>query len=103
MKLDKERLKEAIRNNENVADMIFKGVIKYLQQPLLSIFVKAMIRDNWDVVEYYLASPQNLRREILRYHRDIELYNLLHSREGISWLNRNCKEAYIKLYNYTWS
>ena len=103
MKLDKERLKRAIRNNENVADIIFKGVIRYLQQPLFSIFVKAMIRDNWDVVEYYLANPLNLRKEILRHHRDRELYSLLHSREGISWLNRNCKEAYIKLYNYVWS
>lgn len=60
-----------------------------------------ILRNYWDLVEYYLVYPENLRKLIIEIHPDFK--NVLYSKEGIEWLNENCKRSYKKLYEYTWS
>lgn len=62
--------------------------------------IQTIFKCYWDVVEYFLVNPRNLRAEILKAHPD--LADILYSEKGIRWLNETCKRGYKRIYEYTW-
>lgn len=96
----KEDLEKAIKNKICVDNILFNHFSPYLESPLKPI-IKTIFRLYWDIVEFFLLNPKNLRDLIIECKP--ELKELLESKEGIEWLNKNCKEGYKKTYAYCWS
>jgi len=99
-KIDKNLVIQAIKSKIYVENILFNHFSPYLNSSLKPLIV-LVFRTYWDLIEFYLTEPENLRKLIVETHP--ELKDILYSKEGIEWLNENCKRSYKKIYFYTWS
>jgi hypothetical protein len=95
--IDRERLVWSIEHDFDVVTAALNhfGLGHSQVSPLL----KTVLRMNWDRIEETLTDV-NIMRDILLEKE--ELNDILHSEEGISYLNRCCKSAYQTIYNFVW-
>jgi hypothetical protein len=93
-------LVNTIKQKIYIDNILFNHFSPYLESPLKPL-IKLLFQAYWDVVEKYLLYPENLRN--LLVSAKPELKQLLFSKDGIKWLNENCKRGYHKIYKYTWT
>jgi len=94
-KLKSKDIISAIESNRNIVDELFSYLFKL---PFQGLIIN-IIRNNWDLVEYYL-NPRVLLNELIITHP--ELKDFLLRKETIEWINKSCIEGYRKLYFLIW-
>jgi len=91
---------QAIQKNETVDLILFNHFSSFMENPALKPLIQSIFKLHWDIVEYFLTNPENLRNELISTHP--ELKQILYSPQGIKWLNETCKRGYERIYRYTW-
>jgi len=99
-RVDEKKLIESIEKNVYIDNILFNHFSPYMYSHTLKPLIKTVIQLNWDLVEYFLLNPENLRNVLVETHPNLK--EILYSKKGIEWLNNNCKRGYDKLYKYAW-
>jgi len=98
--LKSQDIVKAIKNNETVDLILFNHLSSFLNNPGLKPLIQTALKMYWDLVEYFLVNPENLRNELIMAHP--ELVDILYSPQGVKWLNETCRRGYARIYRYVW-
>jgi hypothetical protein len=91
IKLTPDRLKIAIKNNENAIINLFLDNKFYMNFPGIRRRSRAILDANWDRVESYLLNPANARELLETIPGNTEI---IETDQGIEYLNNMCHDAY---------
>jgi len=94
--LKKEDLENAIDTNLDLVKLLFNHY--KLSEPHIKFIARPILKFWWNPIEEALVNPQI----ILDYIEREELKNILLTKKGANWLNAQCKNLYLSLYNYLW-
>lgn len=64
---------------------------KYLNLPGIKSRARAILRNNWGHIDFYLLNPENTKTELLKHEGNSEILN---TEPGTQYLNNMCSEAY---------
>lgn len=99
--LRKEDLEVAVKNNLSIVDSILAKYGHYLDLPFLGAKIKAKLRENWHIIQYYLGNVNNAIK--LMEESNPEIREVLRDPKIVEYLNREIYKLYLWLYDFTWN